>query len=185
MRRAAWVGVVAAGLLVALVTPSFGDLSRIDANDFSWRPDIGRVASDRFIGDWEGIQTPLVRVTINFRDRIPWGKIWLMEVRFDTKGTNRPDYSATWFTHPDNDVGIRRFNCWLQKGFGILGGELVLDSSETRYGRTLRSVTCAFPVGAMTRTKTIRWYVYVLRTDGTVTNLRYDRAPNQGAYPHL
>jgi hypothetical protein len=37
----------------------------------------------------------------------------------------------------------------------------------------------------MTITKQIRWYVYVLRTDGTIAHLRFDRAPNQGVYPYL
>ncbi|HEU4528650.1 MAG TPA: hypothetical protein VFT80_12070 [Actinomycetota bacterium] len=161
-------------LLVSTTSSARADWIHFDPNDFDWRPDIRQVS----VAPW-GVETKHLNIGIWFRDRIPWGRLSFIEVRFDTKGGRRVDYALKWCTRDRKP----RFNCWLVKGYGLRNWEVVLDSSDVKRWRTKRSVTCDFLLAAMKITKSRpRWSVVVLRNDGTSSDPRFDEAPNKGFY---
>jgi hypothetical protein len=159
------------------------NLSRGDPNDFRYKPDIKRSTTVKYRGEYLGLPAQLIRVTLNFYDQIAWRKVLFIEARFDTKGTERTDYSATWLKADFIEGG---FGCWLQKGAGLIPGAIVLDETEVvASGRTDTSVTCTFPKRAMAVSKPIKWGAIVAAdVDAPITEI-FDNAPNRGWYPHL
>ena len=180
--------IVANVALVALILvpmeSASANLSQSDPNDFRYQPDIKRSATVKFRGDYQGTEALLIRATLNFYDGIPWKKVNVIQVAFDTRGAGKADYSINWIKSDAVDGG---FGCWLQEGAGILPGEIVLDETEVAaQGRSATSVTCTVPRFAMRVTKSVRWNVMVWAGPGNAPfDKTFDLAPDRRWYPHL
>ena len=157
--------------------------SRGDPNDFRYQPDIKRSTTLKYRGDYGGVEVLLIRATLNFHDGIPWKKVNAIQVAFDTRGSEKADYSINWI---DGDAVEGGFGCWLQEGAGILPGDIILDETEVAaQGRSRSSVTCTVPRLAMRVSKTIRWQVMVWAGPGSAPfSKTFDFAPNKRWYPH-
>jgi hypothetical protein len=186
LNRGLVVTTLVGALLASLTAPALANLSRKDPNDFRYRPDIQRSASQKFRGDYLGVpQTLLIRMTVEFYDRIGWAKDPGIMVRLDTRGGNRADYSITWLKEPFLTGG---FGCWLSEGASFfIPGDIVLDEDEVAdSGRGPRAVTCTVPRLAMVVNKPVKWDVVVLTGNGSAPLAdAFDFAPNRGWYPHL
>ena len=175
---------MATGLLLLAAGSALANLSKGDPNDFRYKPDIKRSATVKYRGDYEGTETLLIRATLNFYDGIPWKKVNVIQVAFDTKGGDRADYSVNWIKGDAVEGG---FGCWLQEGAGILPGDIILDETEVAaQGQSSTSLTCTVPRFAMRVAKAVRWNVMVWAGPGDAPFGRtFDFAPERRWYPHL
>jgi len=166
---------ISIAVLMMGATLARADLQSGDPNDAK-SPDIKSVASNTFRGTYMGTETALLRVSMRFYDKIPWRKIFDMEVVFDSKGDKAPDFSMMLLKNG------RKFKCRLVKGSGIVGaGGIVLDETQVvDYSAGARNVDCAIPRFSLKPDKTIRFRTYVVREDFTS-----DAAPNKGWYSHI